>query len=397
MVNKKKIALIGNMNNTHFALARYLKDLEYEVNLFLINEQLHFFPHCDSFSTDFENYTFELDWLKIGWWDKKKKDIWQDLKNPDFIISTDWAAAFLNKAKIKSNIFDPHGSDIFSRPYYKFKHFPPKKWEASNFFRARAQLLGIRNSKYFFFEHQYPKFEEFVTKLKIRGERIYMGVPFLYIKEYDMLSTDVLKNKQTDILRQLKKENKFLVFHHSRHHWKGDKFGLNKKGNDLIFLGMSKLFKENPSLKDKMKLVTFDYGVNVSDSKQLIESMNLQDNVIWFPQSMRKEIMIYLKFADLGVGELGRTAFSYGAVYEYLASGVAFIGNREDSFYPEREEMYPMLKSIDENTFAQALKFALENPIELKKIALGGRKWFNNYGVRKPLNKIVSLIEADKN
>ena len=41
---KKKIALIGNMNNNFFSIARYLRDRSYQADLFLIDELDHFLP-----------------------------------------------------------------------------------------------------------------------------------------------------------------------------------------------------------------------------------------------------------------------------------------------------------------------------------------------------------------
>ena len=44
-----KIALIGNMNNNHFSLLRYLRDLKLDCELLIFRgEASHFKPDCDT-------------------------------------------------------------------------------------------------------------------------------------------------------------------------------------------------------------------------------------------------------------------------------------------------------------------------------------------------------------
>ena len=47
-MSKKKIALIGNVNNNLFALMRHLRDLGYDAHLFHRPENDHFQPKADT-------------------------------------------------------------------------------------------------------------------------------------------------------------------------------------------------------------------------------------------------------------------------------------------------------------------------------------------------------------
>ena len=54
-----KIALIGNLNNNHFSLMRYLRDLGFDTYLLLYMEDgkgtnAHFIPENDSWNIDKE-------------------------------------------------------------------------------------------------------------------------------------------------------------------------------------------------------------------------------------------------------------------------------------------------------------------------------------------------------
>ena len=47
-----KIGIIGNMNNSYFSLARYLRDEGYDCELLIFtDEPEHFDPSCDTTST----------------------------------------------------------------------------------------------------------------------------------------------------------------------------------------------------------------------------------------------------------------------------------------------------------------------------------------------------------
>ena len=50
---RKKIALIGNMNNAHYTLMRYLSDNAFDCTLLLFNNEIsHFNPDSDTYAHD---------------------------------------------------------------------------------------------------------------------------------------------------------------------------------------------------------------------------------------------------------------------------------------------------------------------------------------------------------
>jgi hypothetical protein len=109
-----KVALIGNMNNNHFAMMRYFHDLGVEAYLFkFANEAAHFQPECDT-------YEYEK-WAKfIIQTDIRGGDFTQYLmlnstyfynvfKGFDFYIGNDFSPAYLYKAGIRLYFFVPYG------------------------------------------------------------------------------------------------------------------------------------------------------------------------------------------------------------------------------------------------------------------------------------------------
>lgn len=48
-LSNARVALVGNMNNNHFALLRYLRDLGVNATLLMFsNEAAHFYPQQDT-------------------------------------------------------------------------------------------------------------------------------------------------------------------------------------------------------------------------------------------------------------------------------------------------------------------------------------------------------------
>ena len=98
----------------------------------------------------------------------------------------------------------------------------------------------------------------------------------------------------------------------------------------------------------------------------------------------RKDIMILLKYVDIGVGKLGDNYMWGGVGWEFLASGVPFFYNLQFS-----NEEYSKLTSIPmPNIFKNASELDIVNhllnfeksPEKYKKIGKELQIWFNKYG-----------------
>ena len=79
---KHKIAIIGNMNNGHYTLMRYLLDESFDCDLLLFNNEIsHFSPQSDTFINDkYHNRIKKLDWGAPETLKFTDKKIIEDLK-----------------------------------------------------------------------------------------------------------------------------------------------------------------------------------------------------------------------------------------------------------------------------------------------------------------------------
>src|SRR5690606_29026678 len=140
---------------------------------------------------------------------------------------------------------------------------------------------------------------------------------------------------------KIREKSDLLLFHHCRHEWNDDgSLEVSKhvwsKGNDILIKGLRRFVDGHGSVKTS--LILFDYGTQVERSRRLVVKLGLEDNVHWFPQSMRKDIMMGISLADVGIGELAVSWYTYGAIVEFMSLGVPVVHNRDDSLYHSKRD-----------------------------------------------------------
>jgi glycosyltransferase involved in cell wall biosynthesis len=393
-----KVALIGNMNQTLFVLTRLLRDYGFNAHLFLLNEPFQFKPESDTFENDYINYTHQLNWNLENYWSFSETDIRSEFEEFNFFIGCDFSPAYLYRANIKLDIFIPFGSDIYLMPFKYFKtknhSLNPKKiyatykWNNAKKKIKLNQRHGIEQAKNLIISPTSSIFEFYINKLKIKGIRHYHIVPSVYLKK-NSFKSEILYKK----IEKIKSESDILIFHHCRHQWLNNGFAtLASKGNDILFRGC-KLFKDNHP-KIKIKIVTLEYGPNVNESKMLISELGLDDQVIWFPITQRKYIIEAITLADMGVGELGESWYTYGVIQEFMAMGIPIIHNLKDKLY-EGYKKYPMIHASNENDILKSFELFLEDPKKVLQMGNEGKYWYEQ-NIVKPFMDLMSNLISKK-
>lgn len=393
--SKLKIACVGNINNAMFPIARYLADEGHSVTLFLLEEFQHFLPSADVFEKVDNVEIIELGWHHQNFYTVSPTEIKNRFKPYDFFIGTDYSPAYFLKARMTLDIFFPAGGDLFDYPYRtmgNYKGLPEifriESWRCTKYQKWALPLVGCVSM-----DPANEDFEKFLPKLKMEKIDRIPALPFLYMKQY---SDDFfLRSKFYDRAKKLREENDLLVIQHCRQSWTCDKDNLHYKANDLLIRGFDLFVKDN--LEKRAKLLLLEYGEDVEATKKLINELNLTESVIWFPKSLRKDILTLIKFCDVGVGELGKSWFSYGAVYEILATKPVFIGNRNEKEYSSRlPEIYPMLHATSAEEIYDHLSAIVKQPDKYKKIGQKAHDWFLKYAINRSVDMIFKRI-SDKN
>ena len=117
------------------------------------------------------------------------------------------------------------------------------------------------------------------------------------------------------------------VFHSARLKWVRDPkkseadWFIESKNNHYFIQGFANFLKGGGQGKGTLFIV--EYGPDVAATKRLCEELGISDSVRWLPVMSRKEIMIFLKLCDVGVGQFYRKPGMIwaGTGWETLAAG----------------------------------------------------------------------------
>jgi hypothetical protein len=390
--DKIRIACIGNMNNALFCVTRHLRDAGYNADLLLLEEFSHFLPQSDSYEEDL-TYVKQLNWYDIGHWAIDKKKIASDLDRYNFFIGTDLVPAFFEKAGLSLDIFIPHGGDIFHHCYYTFQRFPPKKYEIGAWWRSRQQIKGARKAKMIMLDSAGESFDKYFRELKIEHNRVFANAPYIYPVQYS--SKNIEHSNQYFKAKEVKDKHDIVFFHQCRHVWKTHIDTLHYKANDRIIVGFKKFVDQNSEINPL--LIMFEYGWDFEESKKLVTQLGIDKHVLWLPTMQRKDLMVWLYFADLGIGEVANSWFSYGSVYEVLTMKKPFLGFRNDKdFEKDYPIQYPMISANTADLISEAFQDVYRNPSKYKEMGQQGYEWFMRYAIEKPITEIVKQIESKK-
>lgn len=383
-----KIGILGNMNNIYFSLARFLADEGYDCELMLYDyEPSHFHPSADTFKTELNFTIRQLEWGDPAHFFRNSRRVNEDLKSFDFLIGNGTAPAYLHRSGRVLDLFIPYGDDLYALPFPRIVH--PLR-QLPYLALAWHQRKGIQECPYILFDRTNKEFEKIFDKLNYPGKRITMPPPLFYYSEYE--ETKTIDHPYLCQLKQLRESNELLILQHIRQVWKSGADKWNMKGNDQLILGYASFIAGHPGLRSKLLL--FEYGTDVDQTKKLIQSLGINDHVIWFPKMERKYLIEFIRQADLVVGELFHSWNSYCVVAETLAFGKVLMHKRNDEEYRDAyEEMYPMLHASSAATVTTGLDYALKEKQNMKSMGIEGRLWFLKYCVQKPLEQIRLLVQ----
>ncbi len=387
-----KIGIIGNMNNSYFSLARYLRDEGYDCELLIFkNEPDHFDPSCDTFSNDYTRYCKQLSWGDPG--DFLKQDfaiVKKDLAPYNFLIGNGPAPAYAASVSRTLDVFIPYGYDIYSLPFFRLVH--PRRL-LTYAAVGRYQRKGIKESSHILFDRTNKAFEKLIQKLNYPGQRIISPAPMVYHKDYEngwqqKKATDPLFIK----LQTLRQENEILLVQHGRQLWKKSADSWSFKGNHFLIEGYARFVIEHPLIK--IKLILFEYGTDVAETKKLVSKLNINDAVIWMPKMARNQLMAVLAASDMIIGELHHSWLTYGVALEALCMGKPLMHKRIDKEYgADYPELYPMLHASSAQTVYTGLAKAVKDKDSLAAMGQKGREWFLNYCVDLPITSIKKIID----
>lgn len=406
---KKKIALIGNMNNNFFAITRHLRDLGYDAHLFYRVGMEHFQPKADTYTLNYEEYCHQVDWLDKGFHNVNEQNIKQTLSGYDFYIGQGEEAAVAFRCGFRMNVYYTYGSDVTKYSYLpqefsftdkvlsQLRRYKKTKVTIAQMKQgtlAKYQRGVIVNAHYILAEYTNKDFTEKLNGLNFIGKYERVPMPFIYLEEYDQLNKgylpDVHWRSEIDTLRA---DNDFLLLYHGRQEWKGHYNEFNGKNTHHIIIGFADHLKRYPDRK--MKLVMVEYGNDVKYSKELVQELGIQQHVKWFPKMYRKDLMYLIKNMDVCSGEFARSYLTFGTIVEAMLMRKPVIHYREDGLYTDiYRELYPLMNAKQPEEIAQAIDFAYNNREVISKMGDDSYEWIKTHFIKNPVLFLQRLIES---
>ena len=391
--NSPKVALLGNMNNNHFALARFLRDKGIDASLLLYDDQdEHFHPKCDTFGTDYMSWTRQLSWGSIRrFLSTSPSCIKEDLKPYDIIIGNGPAPAFCEKACRRLDVFVPYGADLWDLTAFNrlmAPHIIPHYW-AMVYYQRKA----IPRVEVFHMHENSNMFEERANHFQGNAVRWTEGLPMVYSPEYQEsnVSEMTARTHWGHEFKRIREETDLMVVAHGRHHW-GNHNDPNTKGNDRLILGWKMFCERYEHLK--CKLVLIEYGNHIQKSKKYIEDLKLENQVVWLPKMYRKDIVPGLLMADIVAGEFEHSWAIGGVYYEALVAGKPLLAYRDENSHGNHKGLYQIYNAKDPEAIAQRLGEHIRNKNLGLKIGQQGKQWYEEQVVKKTIDKYCDYIQS---
>jgi glycosyltransferase involved in cell wall biosynthesis len=377
---------------------RYLNDVGIDttlLNLSNVSGSTHADPARDTYTEQYFNKIINVNWHDRSLLKINKSEVKNILGNFDYIVGGDWAPYLCRLANRNLDIFIPHGTDIFKYPFPNLFDFSRKG--IGNSILGSRQKQSIKNNvKHMLLEATNSDFERYIARLFDSSslQRTFGTTPLLYRPQYNSLeaSTYVKNSDYCQRLFILKNKGVKIIFHHCQQLWKNFNHTLFNKRNDILIHAFADLIHAK---KIDAHLVMIERGDDVDLSKQLIDELNIADKVMWLPIMPRRDIMACLNYADVGVGELGRSYLTYSVVTEFICSKVPLIHFCDvDNYTNQYDDLYPMISASDCDGVVNGIVKYIENPAWAKAQSQKAYQWWIDNVEQKQLQFIISKIKS---
>ncbi len=387
-----KIACICNINHMQFTIARYLRDLGYDVTLFLLEEYEHFKPQNDTFGNIEGIEIKELAWTSENFWLIPNSEIANTFKNYDFLIGSEWAPAFLARVNRFLNIYIPIGADLIEYPfnYSKEKSWIFWKWQLK--YKSLLQYYGIKGcGKTFVNKNGDMKLEEAFEKMGFDPKKRYnFSLPGIYLPDLEQAAKQKQFKAVKQSIEELKSQGFVCIISPNRVSYTMD--GIHNKGTDILLHGFS-LLKQNSDLRFKLFLT--NYGTDINAAKELIDNLGLRENIEWLPLMPRKILIPLFRYFDVGFGNLKQVAYLSGISMEMTAIGLPVYQLGADA--PADCVDVPIMPYQKVGTAAEIAE-QMSKRFELKQeMQVADKGWYENYVVKPALLALNSAINNPRN
>ena len=390
-----KVALIGNMNNNANNVAHYLLDRGVDVDvLFYANEAAHFTPAADNVLPPRYKST-TLSWGGyLDYFVTPAARIRGDLAPYDMLIGSRLAPAYCAKAGRHLDIFMPTGGDLHTLPVWN-------GWKPRDVIKylgfARIQRQAIRKVGALYWDVTNDEVETTIAPYTAHLPRLTHGIPALYHPDYEGAALEMRRARSEWLGRfhEARAGADIFLLSHVKHVWTPEaitSYGrFHEKGNDQIVRALAAYYASEPT--KSLRLALFEYGTDHVATRDLARELGVDRHIAWFPQLPRREIMVGIAEADGVIGEIARSWYSYGTIYEAMVMGKAVLHHCDPALYPGRAP-YPMINVASAADLLAAFQRIASGEIDLAALGAAGHRWLTQTSVAGALDSLMAAIRA---
>lgn len=392
---KPRIAVIGNMNNNHFALMRYLRDLGEDADLLLYTNELeHFSPECDTW--EWEKWRPHVHRLGIsnGGADAilaRGAALRRRFAEYDVCIGNGIAPVLFARMGRRLDMFIPYGDGV---EFIIEHHFTWKRLRSSLARGLRKKLMERalkRAVDVIVSANRHPHSQETYRRLGVTP--VALPIPMLYLEQPPESGAAHTPAVSSALERMRRSE--LVVFSHVAHIWKNLPVphymgGFGKRNNWLVE-GFAEFLKSAPDRDALLCLV--EYGPDVPETKRLITELGLESRVLWLPQMQRRELMAVLRHVDIGASEFAEMYWG-GCGWEFLATGVPMLHQLKDPEHYDSDDMPlpPFFNVGSPGEIAEVLRS--HDRGSLREMGAACEQWFQKHQGAELARRYVELLRA---
>ncbi len=211
-----------------------------------------------------------------------------------------------------------------------------------------------------------PHQTRFVKKLKLSRAIFFLPMVPVDTEKYSKRSSPALSKLRESY------ECDWLFLHPSRQEW--TRYIPDNKGNDKLFRAFARFVKDG----NNAKMIIFEKGRDVADSKELIMSLDIGNKVIWLNEENKENLINLYSISDIVFDQ-----FNIGSpgliTWEALSIGVPTFVYMKEIWKDYIDELPPVINvSTEEEIFTMISKLCQDRTLRID-IGIRSRNWIMKY------------------
>ena len=239
---------------------------------------------------------------------------------------------------------------------------PFKRGSLKNYLLSRLQRRTL--SKAGLILYPIPHQREFLVRLGLNKSQFFLP----------MVPLDMEKYSKRAGLNQLRDSFscKWLFLHPSRQEWTRDI--PDNKGCDKLFRAFSRFIKDGHDAK----MLVFEKGRDVADSKKLIDRLGIKENIVWLREQNKERLINLYSISDMvfdqfNIGSPGLIS------WEALSVGVPTFVYLKDFWKECTEELPPVINVSTEDQIYSMINKVSDDEALRREISIRSRNWIAKY------------------